>query len=101
MALRFCVTAQATRDTGRILGHLARDNPGAATKLAKALEKGILRLLEYPLSGPVVPNQVNPAIRQLVIGPCRVLYRLMDQDLNIVGVMRCEQNLAENLFEDG
>ena len=69
MALRLRVTTQAKRDTGRILGYIAKDNPEAAAKLADALEHGMLRLLNYPLSAPVVLDaalkQINPDIRQL------------------------------------
>ena len=99
MALRLRVTTQAKRDTGRILGYIAKDNPDAAAKLANAIEHGMLRLLDYPLSAPVVHHQINPAIRQLIIPPCRVLYRVADPDLYIVGIMRCEQNIEENQFE--
>lgn len=99
VALRLRVTAKAKRDTGRILGYIARENPEAAQKLANALEHGMLHLLEYPMSGPVVSNQIKPDIRQLIISPCRVLYRVSEQDLYIVGIMRCEQNIVEDLFE--
>ncbi len=99
MALRLRVTAQAKRDAGRLLGYIAKDNPDAAEKLANALEHGVLRLLDYPLSAPVVPNQTHPDIRQLIVPPCRVLYRATKQDLYIVGILRCEQNIEENQFE--
>ena len=99
MALRLSVTAQAKRDTGRILGYIARENSDAAAKLANALESGMLRLLDYPLSAPVVPNQANPNIRQLIAAPCRILYRVADQNLYIVGILRCEQNIEESQFE--
>ena len=99
MALRLRVTTQAKRDAGRILGYIAKDNPDAAAKLADALEHGMLRLLDYPLIAPIVPNQTNPDIHQLIVPPCRVLYRVAKQDLYIVGIMRCEQNIEESQFE--
>lgn len=99
MALKLLVTAQAKRDTGRILGYIARENPEAAANLADAIEYGVLRLLKYPLSAPVVPNQSNLDIRQLIIPPCRILYRATDHILYVVGVMRCEQNIADDQFK--
>jgi len=99
VALKLRVTTQAKRDTGRILGYIAKDNPDAAANLANDLEHGVLRLLDYPLSAPLVPNQANPDIRQLIIPPCRILYRVADQDLFIVGIMRCEQNIEESQLE--
>jgi addiction module RelE/StbE family toxin len=98
VALKLRVTTQAKRDTGRILGYIAKDNPDAAAKLADALEHGMQRLLDYPLIAPVVPNRINPDIRQLIIPPCRILYRVADPDLYIVGMMRCEQNIEESQF---
>jgi toxin ParE1/3/4 len=99
VALRLRVTAQAKREAERILGYIAQDNPEAAARLANALEQGMLRLLDYPLSAPVVPNPIHQDIRQLIISPCRILYRVSDRDLYIVGVMRCEQNIAEGKLE--
>jgi len=99
VALKLLVTAQAKRDTGRILGYIARENHEAAANLSNAIELGVLRLLEYPLSAPVVPNQANPDIRQLIIPPCRILYRVMDHNLYVVGVMRCEQNIEDDQFQ--
>ena len=99
MALKLLVTAQAKRDTGRILSYIARENPEAAANLSNALELGVLRLLEYPLRAPVVPNQANPDIRQLIIPPCRILYRVTGLNLYIVGVMRCEQNIEDDQFQ--
>jgi len=99
MALRLRVTSQAKRDAGRILGYIAKENPGAAADLANALERGMLRLIDHPLMAPVVPNQVNRDIHQLIIPPCRILYRVAKQDLYIVGIMRCEQNIEETQFE--
>lgn len=100
MALNLHLTSQAKRDTGRLLGFIAKENPDAAAKLADEIEHGVLRLLEYPFIAPVVPNRTNPTVRQLIIPPCRILYRFTDQDLYIVGVMRCEQNLEENQVDE-
>lgn len=98
--MRLRVAVQARRDTARILEYIARENPQAAPRLAHALELGMLRLLEFPLCGPLLPNHSDPSIRQLIVTPCRVIYRILEQELYIVGVMRCEQDLAEDEFED-
>lgn len=100
MALKLLVTAHAKRDAGRILGYIARENPEAAAVLARTIERGVLRLLKFPLSAPVVPNQANPDIRQLIIPPCRILYRATDKTLYVVGVMRCEQNIEDDQFQE-
>lgn len=99
MAMKLRVTAQAKREAARILGYIAKDNPSAAVKPADALEQGMLRLMDYPVSAPVLPNRVNPSIRQLIVPPCRILYRIMGQDVMVVGILRCEQDLEETRLE--
>jgi plasmid stabilization system protein ParE len=99
VALRLRIAAQARRDAGRILGWVARENPQAARNLADALERGIMRLTEYPLSAPLVANRIHPATRQLIVPLFRVLYRVTDPDLFIVGIMRCEQDLKADRLE--
>ena len=99
MALSLRITTQAKRDTGRILGFIAKENPDAATRLAAEIERGVLRLLVYPLSGPVLPNRINQGIRQLILPPLRILYRVTEEELYLVGVMRCEQHLEESELE--
>ena len=100
MALRLRLAAQAKRDAGRILGFIAMENPTAARKLAEALERGLLRLLDYPLSSPLAPNKVKQEVRQLFLSPCRVLYRVCGQTVFILGILRCEQNVPETPLED-
>jgi len=97
MSLR--VTAQAKREAARILAYIAKDNPSAAAKLADTLEQGMLRLMDYPFSAPVLPNRINPGIRQLIVPPCRIFYRILGQDAVVVGILRCEQNIEETRFE--
>jgi plasmid stabilization system protein ParE len=93
VALILQITAQAKRDTGRILAYIARENPTAAGNLADALEAGVLRLCDYPLSGPTIPNRIRADVRQLIVPPCRILYRVDPRSIHILGVMRCEQYL--------
>jgi plasmid stabilization system protein ParE len=99
VALTLEITAQARRDSGRILAFIARQNPAAARNLANALEEGILRLCTYPFSGPACPNRISPDIRQLVVPSCRILYRVAKQKVYILGVMRCEQDLKQDPSE--
>ena len=78
-----------------ILGFIAKDNPEAASRLAESLEAGILRLLDFPHIAPIVP--AGSGVRQLIIPPCRILYRATHEEVLVLGVMRCEQDLGDAL----
>ena len=66
-----------------IAGYIAQDNPAAARNWIETVFKKVEELKAFPESGRVVPETDNKAIRELIYGNYRVIYRL--GETNIAG----------------
>ena len=72
-AIRWTVPALA--DLGELRDYVARDDPGAARRLAAAIRKRVEALAEHPRLGRVVPELPGRDLREVVVPPCRIVYR--------------------------
>jgi plasmid stabilization system protein ParE len=90
LTLRFALSARA--DLNEILSFIAMDNPNAAAKLATKVEKGLSRLVEFPDSGRLVPEEPTSRAREVVVPPLRIFYRVEGDVVRILHVMRGEHS---------
>jgi toxin ParE1/3/4 len=90
LTLRFALSARA--DLTEILAFIAMDNPSAASKLATQVEKGLRRLVDFPESGRLVPEEPSSRAREVVVPPLRIFYRLEGDIIRILHVMRGEHS---------
>jgi toxin ParE1/3/4 len=90
LTLQFALTARA--DLNEILAFIAMDNPSAAAKLAMKVEKGLSRLVDYPASGRLVPEEPASRAREVVVSPLRIFYRVEGNVVRILHVMRGEHS---------
>jgi len=71
-------TVGAREDLEEIVEYIRRDSPTSATALAQRIVAGVRTLRRYPRVGRVVPEYRDEAVRELIIGNYRVVYRLLD-----------------------
>jgi plasmid stabilization system protein ParE len=87
-------TEPADADLAAIADYIALDNPEAATALVQRVLAHVRQLAHFPLSGSVPPERPGGRYRQIVEPPCRVFYRVeQNQRVIILHVMRSEQRL--------
>jgi plasmid stabilization system protein ParE len=92
----------AIDDVIAIIEHIARDNPGPADQLFDKLKARTNSLERLPDRGRVVPELQALGVRflrELVIAPYRVLYRIEGGNVNIVAVFDGRRNLEDILLE--
>jgi toxin ParE1/3/4 len=89
---RLTLTSQARADLEDIWLHIAQDNPPAADRLIDEIAVRVERLEAYPLLGPSRP-EIAPDARLLVIGNYVALYRLLDDDIEVVRVVHGAREL--------
>ena len=88
----------ALSELDAIAEYIALENPTAARALVARVLKTIERLERHPYSGRI-PREISTGrYREIVEGPCRVLYRPTDSEVYILHVMRNEQNLRRYLL---
>jgi addiction module RelE/StbE family toxin len=69
-------TLQAADDLEAIVEFIAADSPHFAQLLAVDIVRSVERLATFPLSGRIVPELRKAALRELIIGNYRVVYRV-------------------------
>ncbi|MBU2569742.1 MAG: type II toxin-antitoxin system RelE/ParE family toxin [Gammaproteobacteria bacterium] len=93
-------TEPALNDIDEVAEYIAIDKPGAAKKLVKEIFKTTRRLKNFPESGRRPPELQDTNYRELIVGPCRIFYRVQKTTVYILYVMRSERELRKFLLED-
>lgn len=88
----------ALLDLEAIADYIALDKREAAKKLVVEVLSRVGRLRQFPKMGSTPPEIPDLPYRQLHIPPCRVFYRLANDMIYIVHVMRGEQLLRRDLL---
>jgi len=80
--------------TNRALAHLldiyeyiAQDSPVYAKHTIDQLTRRSEQLGQYPESGRMVPEYNAPDIREVIEGNYRLIYRILDEQINVLAVI--------------
>ena len=74
--------------------YIALDNPVAAERLVKKVFSQVEKLSEFPERGRMVPEVGNKAIREIISGNYRIIYRLQDREISILTLRHVKQVLS-------
>lgn len=76
MARKVIWSEEAIDDLGTIVRYIAADNRAAAEALGRTILDRTQALAEFPLLGRVVPELRDPAVREIIVEPYRVIYEV-------------------------
>ncbi len=76
-----------------IAEYIAQDNPVVAESWINTIFKKVEELKAFPESGRIVPETRNRAIRELIYGNYRIIYRLEEKRLSVLTVRHGKQIL--------
>jgi toxin ParE1/3/4 len=76
VAFKLIWSPSALLDVKDIAVFIQEDNPSAARRFVKSLFQAVERLADFPNSGRIVPEFDDPAIREVVRRPFRIVYRI-------------------------
>ena len=94
-------TEPALSDLNEIAEYIAIDNFEAASRLVQEVFSVVERLESHPKSGRRPPELEKRSVyREVIVGPCRVFYRIESDKIYILYVMRGERELRVFLLED-
>ncbi len=91
MRLRW--SARAQRELWRACEYIARDKPGAADRFFRYIQARAERIARFPRSGRRVPEFGDEAIRQVVIGNYRLVYRIESGAVFVLTVFEGHRSL--------
>lgn len=94
-------TEPALSELNEIAEYIALDNITAAKKLVQQVFLVIDRLEDHPESGRCPPElERESRYREVIVGPCRIFYRVEGVKVHILYVMRAERELRVYLLSD-
>jgi len=92
-------TDPALEDLNEIAEYIALDKPSAARNLVREVFNKVKRLEDFPNSGRKPPELNKTRYRELIFPPCRVFYRIEEEKVFILYVMRSERKLRKFILE--
>mgnify|MGYP003592303935 CR=1 FL=1 len=93
-------TEPALTDLDAIAGYIALDNPLTASRFVEKVFARVERLQRHPKSGKRPSELPRTHYREVVVPPCRIFYRVENNDVYILYVMRCERLLQAHLLQE-
>lgn len=94
-------TQPALSQLNDIAEYIALDDPLAARHLVARVFSKAEPLADCPQSGRNPPELPGSIYRERVLPPCRIFYRVEDQRVLILFVMRVERQLRTFMLEKG
>lgn len=75
----------------------SRDAPFYATQTVDKLTRRVDQLTDHPRSGRIVPKYDDENLRELIVHPYRLIYRLKPDRIDIIAVFHGAQQLPDSL----
>jgi addiction module RelE/StbE family toxin len=89
----------ALQKLDEIADYISLDNPTAAKILVREAFKRVDHLADHPKSGKLLEEFESSVYRKIVLPPCRIFYRLADEIVYIIHVIRQEQLFHEDILK--
>ncbi|MBD2491081.1 type II toxin-antitoxin system RelE/ParE family toxin [Aulosira sp. FACHB-615] len=96
MDYQVVLSPKAIGDLEAIVRYIALSNPEAARKLGQQLLEKTKELSQFPLRGQKVPEFNDSHIRQLILKPYRIIYRV-EEDKQRISIARFWHSAQESL----
>jgi toxin ParE1/3/4 len=91
-------TERARRDISAIRDFVSEDSPRYASAVLARLIARAEQIPDFPQSGRVVPEISDPSVREIIVRPYRIVYRLTrDDELHIITVHHSARRFPTNL----
>ena len=87
MDFKIVWTLRSRQDLRHIASFIAKDNPSAALKFGELIFARVDMLKKFPEVGRIVPERSQSHIREIVVKPYRIVYRLRKPE-KLVEVLR-------------
>jgi toxin ParE1/3/4 len=93
-------TEPALSDLEEIAHYIAIDNLDAARALVRQIFSRIERLEAHPKSGRIPPELKNSRYKEVIVGPCRIFYRAIEERVYVLYIMRSERQLRNYILQE-
>lgn len=90
-------TIGARQNLKEIVTYIQRDSSVYAAEVAERLLAAVDRLERLPQLGRIVPEYQDPALRELLVGHYRVIYRVQGDTVGILALIHASRDLLRHL----
>ncbi len=87
----------AVADLAEIYEYISRDSQNYAAELLEELMLAPRRFQKFPRIGRIVPEYEIENLRELIIGSYRMVYELMPNTVQIIGIIHGRRDLKSAL----
>ena len=91
-------TEPALSDLDTVAEYIALDNPVAASRFVQKVFDRTSQFEVYAQSGKRPPELTGTQYRELIVAPCRIFYRIEEDTVYILYIMRSEKLLRSYLL---
>jgi addiction module RelE/StbE family toxin len=95
--MRVVWTDEAKAHLDDIYRYIQRDAPLYATQMVDKLTRRAGQLIDHPRSGRILPQYDDENLRELIVYPYRLIYRLKPDRIDIIAVFHGAQRLPDSL----
>jgi len=93
MARKIIWSFEATADLEAIADYIARDSSFYAASFVIEVREASRSLNEFSERGRIVPELSNPSVRELFIKDYRLIYRIEESRVDILGLIHGRRDL--------
>lgn len=91
-------TEPALSNLNDIAEYIEVSNPAAASKLVRTVFDKVDRLELFPESGRIVEEIKELGYREVIVNPCRIIYKTEKETAFILHVLRQERDLRKYII---
>jgi toxin ParE1/3/4 len=99
MAYQVVWSPKAIEDVEEIASYIAKDSVAYAAAVVRKILDTTGNLSNFPLSGRIVPELGDPAIREKLVYSYRVIYRVEVETITIAAVIHGKRLLDSEINE--
>ena len=88
-------TQSAADDLEQMADYIAKDSPYYASTFVQTVLDLSRSLDRFPRRGRITPEFGDPEIRELLIGNYRLIYKVGETDISILGLVHGARNLRD------
>lgn len=77
--------------------YISQDSPVYADRILDRLTRRSEQIGTFPRSGRVVPEYQDPDVREVIEGSYRIIYRIREEQIDVLAVIHSAQELPPDL----
>jgi addiction module RelE/StbE family toxin len=77
-------SSKAENDLNEIIDYIAQDSLEYALSFYEQVREKVENLIQFPRMGRIVPELDEPNIRELILRNYRIIYRILEKEVQIV-----------------